>query len=466
MSMAPRPHTSPSTSSPPNGSRVPAGRRDRHDVGVAHEAQRRRVGVAALDAGDERAPAGRRLVALDVEAGCPRGRSRSTSAERTSWPDSGVPSLTQALRISCCSSSTVSAVATSSSPVTADASAPNAYGRAAASRGPSCHRAQRVVARATPWRRSAPLRPPGPARNERNTDGRRRSRWRGRPTGRSQPPPSSARKARSTSTTGAARGARSAASRHGRGRRRAGTRRRARPGRPAAPSPRATSTSATRSAQAEPFEGGAAMTMAPPSGTLRRGGCRCCRAARRSARSGRSDGELGAPADRARSPRWRPAPGRRAWADEGVAGIAPWRHRRQHETGGAVTDGRSLAECTARSARPSSTACCTSFTNTPWPPMACIGTSVRASPVVSTRPARRRGRGSRAAEQIGHVLGLPAGERGSTARRSRRRSGPAARQAGRTGRAGRRRSARPEGCRPPLQTHRRLVQQLGDDGPW
>src|SRR5581483_6253650 len=50
----------------------------------------------------------------------------------------------------------------------------------------------------------------------------------------------------------------------------------------------------------------------------------------------------------------------------------------------AVSDGRSLAECTARSARPSSTACWTSLTNTPVPPMVQMGTSARWSPVVET----------------------------------------------------------------------------------
>ncbi len=41
-----------------------------HDVGVAHEAERRRGGIGALDAGDEARAAGRpvRLVHVDVEA--------------------------------------------------------------------------------------------------------------------------------------------------------------------------------------------------------------------------------------------------------------------------------------------------------------------------------------------------------------------------------------------------------------
>ena len=61
MSTAPRPHTSstPSalrTSSPPNGSRCQPAGVDRHDVGVAHQAQARRGRVAALDAGRRTTP--------------------------------------------------------------------------------------------------------------------------------------------------------------------------------------------------------------------------------------------------------------------------------------------------------------------------------------------------------------------------------------------------------------------------
>src|SRR3954452_10073154 len=48
------------------------------------------------------------------------------------------------------------------------------------------------------------------------------------------------------------------------------------------------------------------------------------------------------------------------------------------------SDGRSLAECTAKSARPSRTAACTSFTKTPWPPISQMATSVRRSPMVCT----------------------------------------------------------------------------------
>ena len=49
-----------------------------------------------------------------------------------------------------------------------------------------------------------------------------------------------------------------------------------------------------------------------------------------------------------------------------------------------VRAGRSLAEWTATSARPSSTAVWTSFTNTPWPPICSSGVVRSRSPVVST----------------------------------------------------------------------------------
>ena len=46
----------------------PAGGVDGHDVGVAHQAQRRRIGIGAGNAGDERGAARRRLPPLDVDA--------------------------------------------------------------------------------------------------------------------------------------------------------------------------------------------------------------------------------------------------------------------------------------------------------------------------------------------------------------------------------------------------------------
>ena len=157
----------------------------------------------------------------------------------------------------------------------------------------------------------------------------------------------------------------------------------------------------------------------PAVGDPCRGGWRCCRAARRTARSGRAAaswarrrtepvatvapvGEVGErPADRAR---------RRRRAGAG---------RRRCVSAGWATDGRSLAECTATSARPSSTACCTSLTNTPWPPMACSGTSWRRSPVVSTNTsstvARRSPRRSASATRLRPGC-VPAGCRGWPAR--------------------------------------------------
>ena len=113
MSTAPRPHTSPSTSSPPNGSwRQPSALTGTTSVWPISSSVGA-VGSRALDAGDEVRPARARLVASRGRARCPRGTSRSTSALRVSLPDSAVPSLTHALRIRCCSSSVTSAVGSS-----------------------------------------------------------------------------------------------------------------------------------------------------------------------------------------------------------------------------------------------------------------------------------------------------------------------------------------------------------------
>ena len=71
-----------------------------HDVGVAHQQQRRRGRIAALDARDEVLAPGPRLVALEVETVSPR-YCASTSTLRDSYPDSAVPSLTHSLRIRC-----------------------------------------------------------------------------------------------------------------------------------------------------------------------------------------------------------------------------------------------------------------------------------------------------------------------------------------------------------------------------
>ena len=98
-------------------------------------------------------------------------------------------------------------------------------------------------------------------------------------------------------------------------------------------------------------------------------------------------------------------------ADERVARLAPLGHRGEHQPRRPCTEGRSLAEWTARSARPSSTACCTSFTNTPWPPMALIGASVRGVAGRLAPSPARRAPPDPPAEQRRHVLGLPARQR-------------------------------------------------------
>ena len=127
-----------------------------------------------------------------------------------------------------------------------------------------------------------------------------------------------------------------------------------------------------------------------------------------------------------------------ARADERVARIAALGNRREHETRRASSDGRSLAECTARSARPSSTACCTSFTNTPVPPIACRsarlvaiagrGDKHVARPVVGPSSAPTRSACHRASAlarvsrsgSLGYVRRI--GRGGRTAPRARRRS--------------------------------------------
>ena len=69
MSTAPRPHTSPSISSPPNGScRHPAGLTGTTSVWPIRHSDGA-VGIGARDAGDERGATRRRLPPLDVDAG-------------------------------------------------------------------------------------------------------------------------------------------------------------------------------------------------------------------------------------------------------------------------------------------------------------------------------------------------------------------------------------------------------------
>ena len=107
MSTAPRPHTSPSTISPPNGSRVQPAGLTGHDVGVAEQQQRRRRRVGAVEAGDDGRPIGpvRRVVHLERPRRQHATSARRRCAARRRVP--AVPSLTQRLRISVDSSSAV-----------------------------------------------------------------------------------------------------------------------------------------------------------------------------------------------------------------------------------------------------------------------------------------------------------------------------------------------------------------------
>ena len=221
------------------------------------------------------------------------------------------------------------------------------------------------------------------------------------------------------------------------------------------------STSATRSVEAETVRGRPRPSRSRRRRAPCRGGCRCCRAARRTrGRGGARRAGPGAAPSRWR--RWRRARGRRGGSRRARRAGRPAAARRPStRPSGVGPDGRSLAECTATSARPSSTACWTSFTNTPWPPIACSGTSVRTSPVVSTThqldaDAGIGGPQSRSAT----CLGLPLRQRGCRGWR-----GAVARPHARSNRSRTAAALRsPRGVpASSLQAHRRLVQQLGDD---
>ena len=171
-----------------------------------------------------------------------------------------------------------------------------------------------------------------------------------------------------------------------------------------------------------------------------------CAAADRSGRDGRTRPEVGETnARRARR------------------GRLPARGPPRCTSPGAGIDGRSLAECTATSARPSSTADCTSLTNTPCPPISWIGRSRVRSPSVSTMTSSTSIDASSAA--TAHRCVRLASERGgclawrsAPARRADRLQGEEVAQC-----FGEPLAAR--GAGDLLQAHRRLVQQLRDDAP-
>ncbi len=106
MSMAPRPQTQPSTSSPPNGSRdQPSGSTGttsvcptRPRLGAVGSVPRTRV-ISEVRPG--------RGSTCSSSRPDPSRKSAMVWALRCSWPEPSVPSLTQALRMSACSSSTV-----------------------------------------------------------------------------------------------------------------------------------------------------------------------------------------------------------------------------------------------------------------------------------------------------------------------------------------------------------------------
>ena len=213
---------------------------------------------------------------------------------------------------------------------------------------------------------------------------------------------------------------------------------------------------ARRCASARPSRSSAAAatTMASCSAALASRVLHVARAARRSGGPGRWRRSCGPPAQRpgghlgalGQVGERRARPARR--------GDRPARARRRATRPG-TRDRRAgpWRECTARSARPSSTAACTSLANTPLPPISQIGTSRRRSPWVSTTTSstvERRDR--RAREQRRDVLGLPARQRAPARRRPERahraRSERRRRRRGRRGRAAPRRAARRGPSRP------------------
>ena len=116
-------------------------------------------------------------------------------------------------------------------------------------------------------------------------------------------------------------------------------------------------------------------------------------------------------------------------ADQRVARVAALGHRGDDETRAPRPTAGPWPLCTARSARPSRTAACTSLANTPLPPSSQIGTSSRRSPWVSTTTSSTVTSGSTACSSAAtcsacqRASGLP-----RVAARSTRRS-PAGRRA-------------------------------------
>ena len=398
MSTAPRPHTSPSTSSPPNGSRVqPSASPARRRCGPSGRASARSGRCPRCG---RRASAGRAAARSARRRGrCPRGSLGARSALRTSSPDSGVPSLTHWLRISCLQQLGHLArelIGHAAMPTTGPQTGPDRHpGREEHRRDASAER-DRIVGRAgVPQHGRArqvgdePLAtPPAGIGRDVRADRAGRSRRRARP---GRPARHRPRRGSAACSIVAAAPRVAPSSLAALDRQRALRR-------PAAASIDGSSTSAIWSREPEPVERSdrhhdgtagrapspAACLMLPRRSTNTRSGRTCASCARRRT-----------------EPVATVAPGREVGersTDERVAGVAALGHRRDARAPAAGIDGRSLAECTATSARPSSTAACTSFTNTPWPPMPWSGTSTRAVARASRRRrARRRETGSAAA---------------------------------------------------------------------
>ena len=132
------------------------------------------------------------------------------------------------------------------------------------------------------------------------------------------------------------------------------------------------SRSAIRSVRPRISSAATAITIAPPSGTLSSRVWMLPRSSTNS-RSGRARRSW---ARRRTEPVATVAPAGRSTSVRPTSASAALRRcvNAAMRSPSATSVGRSSAECTARSARPSSTARWTSFTNTPCPPIECSGT--------------------------------------------------------------------------------------------
>ncbi len=169
------------------------------------------------------------------------------------------------------------------------------------------------------------------------------------------------------------------------------------------------STSADVVEQAEPLERGEGHDDRPVPGRLGQAGVDVAPQPGEG-QVGSGPGQLGPAPGRAgghHGPRGQPVEGR---ADEHVTGVAPLGHGGDVQTVGRAR-GQVLGRVHGESARPSSTAACTSLANTPLPPISQMGMSWRRSPSGLDHHDLDHDLRVDRPQPRGHVVGLPPGER-------------------------------------------------------